>query len=52
MTEPQNRAPSAAVPAGVRESQIPSTCFSPSASTPIASHNKAIAPREKCVLVE
>ena len=38
MTEPQKRAPSpsAALPGGVRDSQIPSTCFSPSASTPTA----------------
>jgi hypothetical protein len=35
ITEPQKRAPSpsAAVPGGVRDSQIPSTCFSPSTPT-------------------
>ena len=38
VTLPQKRAPSPAVAlsGGVRASQIPSTCFSPSASTPIA----------------
>ena len=38
MTQPQNRAPSPAVAASgaVLASQMPSTCFSPSASMPIA----------------
>ena len=38
MTESQNRAPSpaVAVSGAVLASQMPSTCFSPSASTPTA----------------